>query len=130
MVPRGFEFALPLEPYPYDPVKAKQLPAEAGYPNGFDAGTLYPYSPYFSMGESVAAYFAAVGIKTRLQSMERAAFQKAWLGKTIHSRSFYRFPLRRRGVHTLVHAFAGLLRIPPGMARPSTGLQAPWFISP
>src|SRR5213596_3227959 len=84
MVPRKFKFALALEPYPYDPAKARQLLAEAGYPNGFDAGVLYPYPPYFSMGETVANDFAAVGIKTKLVTMERAAFQSAWLAKKLN----------------------------------------------
>ncbi len=74
MVPRDFAFALPIEPYTYDPAKAKQLLAEAGYPNGFDAGDLTPTPPYFDMGEAVANYLAAVGIRVRLRPMERAAF--------------------------------------------------------
>jgi peptide/nickel transport system substrate-binding protein len=83
MVPRTFDFTLPLEPYAYDPAKAKKLLAEAGYPNGFDGGDFYPYPPYFSAGETIIGYFAAVGIRMKLRTMERAAFQTAWGGKKL-----------------------------------------------
>jgi peptide/nickel transport system substrate-binding protein len=83
MVPRKFEFALPLDPHPYDPAKAKQLLAEAGYPNGFDAGELYPWPPYTTMGEAVGGYLGAVGIKVRLRIMERAAFYSALESKKL-----------------------------------------------
>jgi peptide/nickel transport system substrate-binding protein len=83
VVPKTFEFALPLEPTPYDPARAKQLLAEAGYPSGFDAGDLYPWPPYFSTGEAVTNYLAAVGIKTRVRTMERAAFYSALATKKL-----------------------------------------------
>ena len=83
VVPRGFEFALPLEPYPHDPVKSKQLLAEAGYPNGFDAGDLYPWPPYFSAGEAITNDLQAVGIKTRVRTMERAAHWAALASKKL-----------------------------------------------
>jgi peptide/nickel transport system substrate-binding protein len=77
MVPKAFDFALQIEPDPFNRARAKQLLAEAGYPNGFDAGDLYPWPPYASTGEAVTNYLAAVGIKTRVRNMERAAFYAA-----------------------------------------------------
>jgi ABC-type transport system substrate-binding protein len=44
--PNDFLYTLRLEPDPYDPKKAKALMAEAGYPNGFDAGTLSGQSTF------------------------------------------------------------------------------------
>jgi len=83
MVPRKFDFALALEPYAYDPAKAKRLLAEAGHPNGFDAGDLHPWPPYFSMGEAIGGFLGAVGIKTKLRTMERAAFYSALASKKL-----------------------------------------------
>ncbi len=83
IIPRVFEFARVFEPPAYDPQKAKQLLAEAGYPGGFDAGDFYPWPPYFSMGEALASYLQAVGIRTRLRTMERAAMTTAWREKKL-----------------------------------------------
>ena len=82
-VPHNLEFALPIDPHAYDPAQAKKLLAEAGYPNGFDAGELHPSPPYFGTGEAVAGYLQAVGIRTRMRTMERAAFISAWGAKKL-----------------------------------------------
>jgi peptide/nickel transport system substrate-binding protein len=73
-IPRTFDFALPIEPLPHNPARAKQLLAEAGYPNGFDAGELYQLPPYFSLGEAIIGNLQAVGIKLKMRPMERAAY--------------------------------------------------------
>ena len=78
LIPRALEFSKTFEPDAFDPARAKKLLAEAGYPNGFDAGDFYPWPPYFSMGEALAAYLQQVGIKTRIVTMERAAMTVAW----------------------------------------------------
>jgi len=83
VIPRAFEFALAIEPYPYDPAKAKQLLAEAGYRNGFDAGELHQLPPYFSLGEGIINYLQAVGIRLKLRPMERAAYFSALATKKL-----------------------------------------------
>jgi peptide/nickel transport system substrate-binding protein len=82
-VPPTFDFALQIEPPPFDPKRAKQLLTEAGFPNGFDAGDLTPLPPYTALGEAVGGFLQTIGIRTRVRSMERAAYLAAWREKKI-----------------------------------------------
>jgi len=77
IVLQSMEYAWKVEADPYDPAQARKLLAEAGYPNGFDAGELHPLPPYFSTGEAIISYLGAVGIRLKLRTMERAAFFSA-----------------------------------------------------
>src|SRR5467141_3460764 len=83
LIPRVLDFARAYEPPAYDPARGKRLLAEAGYPNGFDAGDLTPFPPFITMGEGAANYLAAVGIRTRIRGMERATFMEAWRTKKL-----------------------------------------------
>src|SRR6266446_3475923 len=83
IVPRVMDFALQTEPIPYDPQKAKQLLAEAGYRHGFEAGDFTPNPGFPTVAEAVVNYLNAVGIRVRLRTMERATFLSAWRDKKL-----------------------------------------------
>jgi peptide/nickel transport system substrate-binding protein len=74
IIPQDFEFAWPAPLYAYDPRRARQLLAEAGYAQGFDGGEVFTDTSFAESLEPIASYLAAVGIRTRVRSLERAAF--------------------------------------------------------
>jgi peptide/nickel transport system substrate-binding protein len=58
--------------YPYDPAKAKQLLAEAGYPNGFDSELVTSDLPQWA--GAAQGYLKAVGINARISTLQVGAF--------------------------------------------------------
>jgi peptide/nickel transport system substrate-binding protein len=77
IIPRDFAFAWSAPAFPYDPERARRLLAEAGYPRGFDAVEVATDNTYAPVGEAVVNDLQAVGIRTRLRVMERAAYLNA-----------------------------------------------------
>ncbi len=67
-----------LKPYPYDPAKAMQLLADAGYPNGFETNCynlITPREPNIKeMGEAFFAYLSAIGIRCNMKNLEYGAW--------------------------------------------------------
>ena len=74
IIPHSFEFAWQPPLWSYDPAKAKKLLAEAGYPNGFNAGEYSVDSAYSSVVEAIVNYLGVVGITAKVRPLERAAF--------------------------------------------------------
>lgn len=77
-VPVQFGCETDVAEYPYDPEKARELLAEAGYPDGFTT-PFYAYRdrPYT---EAVLNYLRAVGIETDLQFLQWGALRPLIVG--------------------------------------------------
>src|SRR5262245_1439598 len=78
IIPYTFEYFWQPPAPSYDPKLAKKLLAEAGHPNGFDAGEYYCDASYANLAEAVLNDLQAIGIRAKLRPLERAAFFKGY----------------------------------------------------
>jgi peptide/nickel transport system substrate-binding protein len=83
IIPTSFDFYWPPPVIPFDPAKAKQLLAEAGYPKGFEAGDLWTDVSTIGASEAALNYLQAGGIRARLRPLERAGFLKSYQEKKL-----------------------------------------------
>jgi len=70
-----------IEPYPHDPERAKELLAEAGYPDGLQFTMFAPSGRYVrdrDVAQALVAQWANAGIQVDLQIMEWNPFLARW----------------------------------------------------
>lgn len=66
-----------VEPFGYDPDKARELLAEAGYPDGFSMDMACPagaYTHFEEVCEAIVGYLGEVGIEVNLEIMESGQY--------------------------------------------------------
>jgi peptide/nickel transport system substrate-binding protein len=81
LVPSVFGYDPSIPPYPYDPVKARKLLAEAGYPKGFEIALATPSGRYIldrQVAYTIAGMLSKVGIRTSVKIYEWAAYREAY----------------------------------------------------
>jgi peptide/nickel transport system substrate-binding protein len=94
----------------YNPEKAKQLLAQAGFPNGFDLDSYVPFAPYYDMAERILNDLRTVGIRGKLQMLDAPAY----MAQVAQGRK------GTPGNRTIIHSIDPR----PGGAKASIGLYA------
>ncbi|QNP47394.1 glutathione ABC transporter substrate-binding protein GsiB [Diaphorobacter aerolatus] len=95
IVPQGIQYAVKMDPIPYNVAKAKELLKEAGLPNGFESVIWSGYNNTTSVkvAQFVQQQLAQVGIKLKVQILEpgqRTELVDAWPDpKTAGVRMYY-----------------------------------------
>ena len=73
-IPPGKPGRIEREPDTYDLAKAKQLMADAGFPDGFEIDAFTPFPPVFSLGERIMDQLRDIGIKSTFNTTQRPVF--------------------------------------------------------
>jgi len=79
LTPGMFGTTPKLAAIPYDPKQAKELLAEAGYPNGFTTNLGTPNDRYINdaqVSQAVAAMWERIGLKVNVQAFTKSVFFK------------------------------------------------------
>lgn len=74
-----------IKPYEFDPKKARELLAAAGYANGFEVTLSSPQGRYLNdtmVCEAVAQQWSEVGVRTKIQTFEWGTYVQGIVGKT------------------------------------------------
>lgn len=88
----SFGYNPDMEPYPYDPERARELLAEAGYPDGFEMTYHFSIGRYpkdKEVSEVIAAQLAEVGVQANLEYLENVVFSQMAREGTIGPMSIY-----------------------------------------
>lgn len=106
--PVGIWGTVHFEPYTYDPERAKELLAEAGYPDGFEGDLRYVPGRWAgdeAVTQAMQAYWQAIGVNIRLHKMEMAELVElgardpdempGWTSQQFRSTSYLDYHLAR-----------------------------------
>jgi peptide/nickel transport system substrate-binding protein len=76
---RGVTYHADLDRYTYDPERARELLAEAGYPDGFDMVIdVINRTADRAWGEAIQGFYADIGVRVELRPEEQVSLNQKW----------------------------------------------------